>query len=453
MDIRLAPRVVALAAAALLVLTSFGPPASAQAPSAASTYTIVELGTLGGDMSIAYGLNDLGQVVGVATTKRGDMRAVLWSDGKPANLGVFGNDARSEARDINNAGAIVGTSSTVDYGYVRSVRWDVGVMRVTDDGSSIATAVNASGVAVSTALGGALWSADGTLNMLSTMDGAACCDGPEDINATGVVGGGTTASGLDRAFRWANQTVEWLPSLSGASRAYSVNASGTAVGYSDSATDVSQGFLEHATVWGATGVTDLGTLGGERSEAYSINDAGQIVGWSLVSTSDTAHAFVTRNGALTDLNELLPPDSGWVLNGAWDINAAGQIAGWGTRDGATRAFLLSPTVTASSYNVCALYDPAQAFKAARRTTLTLQLCDTAGRNLSAASVRLRATSLTPGSLAATLGKRGSADFTFQARAKRYTIALDTRTLQPGTYQLTFSAAGSAASYSIEFRIR
>jgi len=49
-------------------------------------------------------------------------------------------------------------------------------------------------------------------------------------------------------------------------------------------------------------------------------------------------------GALTDLNDLLPAGSGWVLRTATGINEAGQIVGEGTlrgqRDG--RAYLLTP---------------------------------------------------------------------------------------------------------------
>jgi probable HAF family extracellular repeat protein len=45
---------------------------------------------------------------------------------------------------------------------------------------------------------------------------------------------------------------------------------------------------------------------------------------------------------MTDLNNLIPAGSGWILVEATAINKAGQIAGVGTINGQTRAFLLTP---------------------------------------------------------------------------------------------------------------
>jgi hypothetical protein len=44
---------------------------------------------------------------------------------------------------------------------------------------------------------------------------------------------------------------------------------------------------------------------------------------------------------MTDLNDLVPANSGWVLEAAHAINDNGQIAGSGTLNGQTRAFLLT----------------------------------------------------------------------------------------------------------------
>ena len=44
-----------------------------------------------------------------------------------------------------------------------------------------------------------------------------------------------------------------------------------------------------------------------------------------------------------DLNDLLPAGSGWQLTDAWDINDAGQIAGFGrSPQGKWMAILLTP---------------------------------------------------------------------------------------------------------------
>jgi hypothetical protein len=50
-----------------------------------------------------------------------------------------------------------------------------------------------------------------------------------------------------------------------------------------------------------------------------------------------------ENGQITDLNDRLPAGSGWVLTEAYGINDAGQIVGAGGHDGIYyRAFLLTP---------------------------------------------------------------------------------------------------------------
>ena len=98
---------------------------------------------------------------------------------------------------------------------------------------------------------------------------------------------------------------------------------------------------EHAAYWQIIGLTDLGTLGGTNSRAEGVNDAGQVVG-SADTSAELQHAFVWEDGVMTDLNDLLPPDSGWVLTRAVNINEAGQIVGRGTINGETHAFLLSP---------------------------------------------------------------------------------------------------------------
>lgn len=91
---------------------------------------------------------------------------------------------------------------------------------------------------------------------------------------------------------------------------------------------------------------DLGTLGGAYSQGESINANGQIVGYSGIAGTATAHAFVTVGGVMTDLNTLLPANSGWVVNKAYGINDNGWITGDGTINGQTHAFLLKTAVPA-----------------------------------------------------------------------------------------------------------
>jgi probable HAF family extracellular repeat protein len=92
-------------------------------------------------------------------------------------------------------------------------------------------------------------------------------------------------------------------------------------------------------------MTDLGTLGGPYSSAYSINDNGQIVGEST-NASGYSHAFLWQNDIMTDLGTL----TGRADSSALSINNAGQIVGkcYNVLDGYAPPFATLWIVTSSS---------------------------------------------------------------------------------------------------------
>jgi probable HAF family extracellular repeat protein len=67
-----------------------------------------------------------------------------------------------------------------------------------------------------------------------------------------------------------------------------------------------------------------------------------VVGWSTLDGYSNNHAFIYSGGVMTDLNNLISPSIGWVLNRADAINDSGQIVGTGYINGRSRAFLLTP---------------------------------------------------------------------------------------------------------------
>ncbi len=81
----------------------------------------------------------------------------------------------------------------------------------------------------------------------------------------------------------------------------------------------------HAFVWDSTtGMTDIGTLGGDSSYALSINDSGVVAGYSYLSDNVTTHAFLwTATGGMVDISAGLPAGS----SQASFINVRGDVAG------------------------------------------------------------------------------------------------------------------------------
>ncbi|HXG95481.1 MAG TPA: hypothetical protein VNJ06_00055 [Gemmatimonadales bacterium] len=82
---------------------------------------------------------------------------------------------------------------------------------------------------------------------------------------------------------------------------------------------------------------DLGTLGGNVSQATSLNDSDQVAGWSQTGDGfpPPSHAFLWSHGSMQDLGTL-----GGCCSRADAINLAGQVAGTSTTaSGEWHAFL------------------------------------------------------------------------------------------------------------------
>lgn len=309
----------------------------------AQNYSVVDLGTLGGPLSGAFGLNDFGQVAGFSALPNADLHGFQY-DGGLTEVSPLVGQTQSHAFDVNSTGQVVAASYDLGEMQSHGLMWQNGA--TTNLGDIAPRGLNDAGTVVGyvsvmeSGFGwvdhAALWQT-GTLFDLGTLGGHFSYGYAVD-NSERVVGMSFNAAGAPRAALWMAGVPYDLGTLGGAkSHAYDINDAGDVVGVADTAAGSSHAFL--FTVDGAGNVTsrtDIGVLGGDNAAAYAVNASGAVVGTS----SD--NAFLWNAGGLTDLNTLVPTGSGWELRTAWAINDQGQIAGSGLHNGQPRAFLLTP---------------------------------------------------------------------------------------------------------------
>jgi probable HAF family extracellular repeat protein len=282
-----------------------------------------DLGTLGGNSSTGYAINDSGQVVGESKkTVFGTDYAFLWSDATGMqDLGTLGGDS-SVASAINNLGQVVGSAQTTAGEFHPFFYSGSGRLQdlTTLAGLSNASDINDSGQIVGSAQNRpALYSRSGGLQNLGTFGG-------EEGIATAINNLGQVVGWADTGETYAGDPRECPCNIT---RAFLYDGSGT--------------------------LQDLGTLGGPISRAIDINNLGQIVGdASNVEGSNVTVPFVYSDGRMRNLNDLIPANSSWYLSSVEGINNAGQIVGTGTiqdpeRNYPVHAFLLNP-IAASTTN-------------------------------------------------------------------------------------------------------
>ena len=106
------------------------------------------------------------------------------------------------------------------------------------------------------------------------------------------------------------------------STATDINNSKQIVGFSTTPSNGST----HAFVDGGGRLEDLGTLGGNSSWAYGINDSGQVVGGALTASGEF-RPFLYDRGTMYDLSTSIVDPSGTPPFVAYAINNFGQIVG------------------------------------------------------------------------------------------------------------------------------
>jgi uncharacterized membrane protein len=352
---------------------------------AGSEYVVLAIDPPAGHTrSRAYGINDLGQVAGRVSNWDDvnqltvDRNAFVWDPVSGIQLlPTLGGEGG--AWGLNNDGQASGWSylSSDPAAFQRAARWETAVvpMTVTDLGAL----VNTNGVSGDNSTAYDL-NDDGAVTGYSDIPNLAGDFTPFHAILYTDAGGLEDLGTFDTLYEYYQY---------GYSISYAANAAGHVVGLAhnsdwyfrpfiyDSAGGLRQLPIDEAYTaneWYAVAINDAGRIGGHviaatdqslpyywtsesadpvalamptefpYGEIYGINAAGTMVG-IMWNDAGVEHAFIFDTvNSVRDLNDLIDPTAGWVLQFARDINGSGQIVGSGVKDGIERAFLLTPFV-------------------------------------------------------------------------------------------------------------
>ncbi len=356
----------------------------------ARQYTVRDLGTLGGDASFGFGINDLGWVAGSSNlTPGGPQHGFIWfGGGRLIDIGTLGGPNSGTGGPNLFGWMAVGSETAVNNGPTRE---------------------DFCGYGTHHQCLGAIWK-NGVLKALPNLPGGQNANAFELNNLGQVVGfaetgvtDSTCAPGTPFQTRrfaaviWGpNGDIRELQPLKGdtVAFAFGINDFGQAVGASGRCSNTSLPPTNpagaHAVLWEKDGTpVDLGNLGGTYNVASTINDLGEVAGGAMSPKDGTIHAFtwtkargmqdfgafpgsfvttasccntVNNRGELAglaidangfralvwqgktpvDLNTLIPKGSPWFLQSAGGLTDFGQITGQGLINGQIHAFVATP---------------------------------------------------------------------------------------------------------------
>ena len=330
-----------LAGAALALCTS---PLHAQVPGG---YTAVEYARLDnpGATTVIRGINSASEVAGgfQKDRRKASSALIFLPNNNVEDVAGEQGAGNSVAYGINDQGEVAGAFNTnVSLRPFRAVR-KAGIQELAlppGSNGGVAYAINEQGEAAGYASGASgirpvWWTRRGDVQLLQNFDNATAK--ALDLNDRGDFVG---VSGADPrgAVAWPRKGgIVSLGSLPGYthSEAVSISENGAIVGVATGASDFPN--RSRALLWRSAGVAvqDLGTLpGGTDSRARDVNNRGEVVGTS--SSTDGNRAFIwTASTGMLDLNKLVSVP-GLVMTDALGISKKGDILVMG-HDGQTQA--------------------------------------------------------------------------------------------------------------------
>jgi probable HAF family extracellular repeat protein len=262
-----------------------------------TVHTIADLGTLGGATSKARSVNSFGIITGAADRLDGHTRAVVWSEASGiVDIGTSPGDTYGSAWGVNDAGVVVGISSTNSAGGTPAV-----------------------------------WTPNGSGGYDVHSFGLIQPDYTYDVNNSGtLVGDRHDAQGNNIPYMWTQASgIVDLPLAASFNRgrATAISNGGTIVGWNASSIYV-------PTVWPVTGgVVRLPLPAGyPEGQALGVNDLDIVVGEAnTLSKSGVAQPIAVRwrPDPARPGTWLAPDILSTLTSVAYDINNAGQVVGKG----------------------------------------------------------------------------------------------------------------------------
>jgi len=354
-----------------MAFCSFAAMAQAAPDVPAPQYAITDLGTLGGTFSLAYGINNRGQIDGFSTLP-GDTveHSFIRKSGRMIDLGALGGPHSQSLAGLNEFGVVPGATelNTPDpdgedfcgFGthlICRGFVWRNGLMLPLDTfggHNSAAAMVNNFGVVAGYAETAvpdtacpppqvlhyrpAVWKGTKMLSLplyRGDTEGAAFWlnDLGEVVGASGVCAAFDPRYSVpirpEHALLWRFGRAIDLGDLGGKfnNAALAINNRSEVAGGSDLAGDTPSSGFQHAFLWRQGVMADLGTLpGDQQSAAIGINNYGQVTGVSVDAQGGTT-GFLWQHGRMYNLNDLIPADSGMYILDGFGINDRGQVVG------------------------------------------------------------------------------------------------------------------------------
>jgi uncharacterized repeat protein (TIGR01451 family) len=316
------------------------------------TYNVVDIGTLGSTQFMGAtnptAINNSGVVVGLSPTAAEVGHAFIYQGGVMTDLGQqMGPQVSSIANAVNDQGHVAGVLTQMGTGGGLSYTgFFYNGSTVTKYAPTNADYVNFNGINNTDQIVGVYaFNGGGGRAFIS----AAGATPNELVNIAPQLKESSNALAINNL----GQIVgEYTPPNSGGGASYlldgtnftglepglanAISQNGNVAGWHYVTSPTTGQPIISAYIYTGGKVQDIGTLDGVRGIAWGVNNMGQVVGES------GGHAFLYSNGVLSDLNTLIPANSGWVLTRANAINNKGEIVGEGTYKGqVNHGFLLT----------------------------------------------------------------------------------------------------------------